>query len=331
VGIQLVMGGSGFLGSHVVRQLVAHGVQVRVWTRPSSSTRAFDDLPVEHIASELDDEPTLRAAMRDVDAVHYCVVDTRAWLRDPAPLFATNVDGLRHALDAAVAAGVPRFVFCSTVGTIAIVGSGLADESMPHNWEHLGGGYIRSRLTAERLVLRYHSQYGLPAVVLCVATTYGPHDYGPSPHGGQIAAAARGKLPVYLKGQLLEVVSVEDAARAFPLAAERGRPGERYIISERWLPAKDLLDAAAAEVGRTPPRWGVPLALMKVIGVAGDLAGRMLRRDVVLNSTSVRLAHIMSPLDHGKAVRELGWEPGPTLDAVRDAARFFTAPSGYGE
>ena len=159
-GTKLVMGASGFLGSHVTRQLVERGDDVRVWIRQSSSTAAFDDLDVERHFGELEDDAALREAMKDVDTVFYCIVDTRAWLRDPTPLYATNVESLRHALDAAVEVGVPKFVFCSTVGTIASTKSGVADETMPHNWRRLGGDYIESRIQAEDLVLQYHREQG---------------------------------------------------------------------------------------------------------------------------------------------------------------------------
>jgi len=181
-GTKLVMGASGFLGSHVARQLVARGDRVRVWVRESSSTVAFDDLDVERRYGDLSDAAALRAAMKDADTVFYCIVDARAWLRDPAPLYATNVEALRTVLDVAVEVGVQKFVFCSTVGTIGLSESGPADERTPHNWRDLGGAYVDSRIQAEDLVLQYHREFGLPAVVLNVGTTFGPRDHGPTPH-----------------------------------------------------------------------------------------------------------------------------------------------------
>ncbi|MGH3474428.1 MAG: NAD-dependent epimerase/dehydratase family protein [Aeromicrobium sp.] len=327
-GTKLVMGASGFLGSHVTRRLVERGDQVRVWIRESSSTVAFDDLDVERHHGELDDEAALRTAMKDVDAVFYCIVDTRAWLRDPAPLYSTNVEALSHALDAAVGVGVPKFVFCSTVGTIAAAESGLADESMPHNWRHLGGAYIDSRIQAEDLVLRYHQEKGLPAVVLNVGTTYGPRDHGRTPHGSLARAAALGRMSAYVKDAGQEVVGIEDAAEAFLLAEEHGRPGERYIVSERFMSYKELFDIAAGESGAAPPKVGIPLPVMRVIGAVGGGVSRILRKDSVVSPTSVRLMHIQSALDHGKATRELGWKPSPTADSIRAAARWYLDERG---
>jgi len=317
------MGASGFVGSHVTRQLVERGDQVRVWIRESSSTIGFDGLDVERHHGDLDDLDALRTAMKGVDTVFYCVVDARAWLRDPTPLYATNVEALRGVLDVAADVGLPRFVFCSSVVTIAVAESGLADESMPHNWRHLGGAYIDSRIQAEELVLQVHREHGLPVIVLNVATTYGPRDHGPTPHGKLVRAAARGKVPAYVRGVSMEVVGIEDAARAFLLAEEHGRPGERYIISERYLPIKDSFGIAAAEGEAKPPRVGIPLPLMRVIGVIGGATSRLLRKDSVVTSTSVRLMHVQTPLDHGKATCELGWEPTPVEDSIRAGVRWF--------
>jgi dihydroflavonol-4-reductase len=307
----------------VTRQLVERGDQVRVWVRESSSTVPFDDLDVERHVGDLDHVAAMRTAMKDVDTVFYCVVDARAWVRDPAPLFATNVDGLRNVLEVAVEVGVPKFVFCSTVGTIAIADGGSADETMPHNWRRWGGAYIESRIQAEDLVLQYHREHGLPAVVLNVGTTYGPRDHGLTPHGKLVRAAARGKLGAYVKGASVEVVGIEDAAAAFLLAEERGVPGERYIVSERFLSLKDLYEIAAAEGHAAPPKVGIPFPAMRFIGAVGGGISRMLRRDSVVSPASVRLMRMTSALDHGKATRELGWQPSPVDDSVRAAVRWY--------
>jgi dihydroflavonol-4-reductase len=318
----LVMGASGFVGSHVTRQLVERGDDVRVYLRDTSLTVAIDDLDVERHHGDLHDVEAIRAAMADRDVVFYCVVDTRFHLRDPAPLFATNVESLRRVLDVAVDADLSKFVFCSTIGTIAIAPDGeLATEDMPFNWPGRGGPYIESRRRAEDMVLAYARERGLPAVAMCVSNPYGPQDFQPS-QGMMIKMAALGRVPAYLNGVSTEVVGIEDVATAFLLAAEKGRVGERYIISESYMPMRDMLTTAANAVGARPPRVGVPLAVAYGVAGALGLAGRVLGRDVPMNVTGVRLLHVMSPADHGKATRELGWHPGPAAEAIARAARF---------
>jgi dihydroflavonol-4-reductase len=320
---KLVVGASGFLGSHLTRQLVERGETVRVMLRQTSSTRGIDDLPVQRFYGDIFDDAALKEAMDGCDVVFYCVVDTRANLRDPEPLYRTNVEGLRHVLDAAVNADLRRFVFTSTIGTIGLGTGGPVDEDTPFNWGSKAGGYIGSRVAAENLVLDYSRDRRLPAVALCVSNTYGAGDWQPTPHGSLVAAAAAGKLPFYMQGMATEVVGISDAAKALVLAADHGRVGERYIISERYLPYRELYETAARAVGRPAPRWGIPKPVLKAIGVLGGIAAAVTRRDLPLNPTTVRLMSIMAPMDHGKAVRELGWQPSDVRESIREAAEFF--------
>lgn len=321
---KLVIGASGFLGAHVVRQLLARGEQVRVLLRETSSTRGLDGLDVERRYGELDDADVVRRAMEDVEDVFYCVVDARTWVPDKSVLFRTNVDLLGSVLDVAVEVPLRRFVLTSSIATMAIDPERVVDESRPHNWAHRGGPYVRSRVEGERLFLDACRDRGLPGVAMCVANTYGPGDFLPTPHGDLVRMAAFGKAPFHVRGVAAECVGVEDAARALVLAAEEGRVGERYVVSERWMTQQEVLAIAADEAGVAPPRIGLPRAVVHLGGAMGEVAARLTGRDDVrLTRNGALLMHVMTPLDHGKAVRELGWQPSPTPDAIRAAARFF--------
>src|SRR6476646_8848459 len=158
---KLVIGANGFLGSHVTRQLVGDGHEVRAMVRPNAMTIGIDDLAVTRYHGDIWDNDTLREAMAGVDDVYYCVVDTRGWLRDPAPLFHTNVDGTRNVLDVAKTANLRKFVFTSSYVTVGrrrghraseddiIVDRGLTP-------------YVRSRVQAENIVLKSAREKGLP-------------------------------------------------------------------------------------------------------------------------------------------------------------------------
>ena len=305
----------------MTRQLVAGGADVRVMIRKTSSTKGFDDLDVERHYGDIFDDDALRTAMAGCDVVYYCVVDARMWLRDPAPLFATNVEGLRHVLDVAAGAGLRKFVFTSTTGTLAISDTHPVTERDPHNWTG-GGPYIEARVAAEELVLSYARDKGLPAVAMCISTTYGPGDWQPTPHGSMIAQVAAGRFPFYLDFSS-EVVGIEDAARAMLLAAEHGTPGERYIISDRYLSTREVHEIAAAAVGAARPRIKIPLPVLYAGAHVNDLAARLLRRDLPFAVAGIRMAQLMSRLDHSKAEQELGWRPEPVEESIRDAARFF--------
>ncbi|OBG86540.1 NAD-dependent dehydratase [Mycobacterium sp. E802] len=319
----LVMGASGNVGACVTRHLVERGDDVRVLLRRSSSTKGIDGLELERCYGDIFDTDAVATAMAGRDVVFYCVVDTRAHLADPAPLFKTNVEGLQNVLDIAMDADLQRFVFLSTIGTIAVGGDGaLVDEDTPFNWAGKGGPYIESRRQAEDLVLSYARERGLPAVAMCVSNPYGPPDWQPR-QGALVAMAAFGKMPVYLRGVGSEVVGIDDAADALILAAEHGRIGERYIVSEGYMSQQEMFATAAQAVGARPPRFGIPITPMYVLGWLAGMSNRLFGTDFPMNLTAVRLMWLTSPADHGKATRDLGWKPEPTAESIARAAQFY--------
>lgn len=325
---KLVIGANGFLGSHVTRQLVADGHDVRVMVRENASTVSIDDLDVQRFVGDIWDNDTLRAAMAGCADVYYCVVDARGWLRDPAPLFHTNVEGTRNVLDIAVkeegvAGNLGRFVFTSSYVTVGRRRGHRASETDMIRDRGITP-YVRSRVQAEALVLQYAREHGLPAVAMCVSTTYGGGDWGRTPHGAIIAGAALGKLPFVMGGIELEAVGVDDAARAMILAAERGRVGERYLISEKMISNAEVARIAAEEAGVAPPAKKIPLPMAYALATMGTVKARLRGTDERLSLGSLRLMRAEGPLDHGKAVRELGWQPRPVEESIREAARFWT-------
>jgi dihydroflavonol-4-reductase len=326
----LVMGASGNVGACVTRRLAAGGADVRVLLRKSSSTKGIDGLDVERMYGDLVDGAAVAAAMAERDVVYYCVVDTRVELRDPAPLFKTNVEALRHVLDVAVRAKLQRFVFLSTIGTIAVGRNGeTVDEDTPFNWAEEAGSYIESRRAAEQLVLSYVADHGLPGVVANVSNPYGPPDWQPR-QGMFVKLAAQGKLPFYVRGVGSEVVGIDDAADGLLLAAQRGRVGQRYIISERYMTQRELVTIAARAVGARPPRLGLPMSAMYAFARLSDAAATLLRKDFPISMQGARLVELTSPASHAKATRELGWHPAPTEDSIRRAAHTYVERASPG-
>ncbi|WNG92763.1 NAD-dependent epimerase/dehydratase family protein [Mycobacterium sp. ITM-2016-00318] len=338
----LVIGANGYLGSHVTRQLVNDGQDVRVMVRDGANTIGIDDLKTTRFVGDIWNNEVLRAAMAGCEVVYYCVVDTRGWLKDPAPLFHTNVDGTRNVLEVAKDAGLHRFIFTSSYVTVGrkrgrvateddvIVDGGemsptkrLRGETSPTNRLRGLTPYVRSRVQAEQLVLTYAREKGLPAIAMCVSTTYGGGDWGRTPHGAIIAGAAFGKLPFVMKGIELEAVGVDDAARAMILAAERGKPGERYLISEKMITNAEVARIAAEAAGVAPPARALPLAVSYALAAMGTAKARLRGTDEQLSLASLRLMRAEAPVDCSKARRELGWQPSPVEDSIREAARFW--------
>ena len=323
---KLVIGANGFLGSHVTRQLVAAGHDVRVMVRPNANTKSVDDLPVERFLGDIWYKDTLRAAMTDVDDVYYCVVDTRGWLKDPTPLFYTNVEGTRNVLEVAkevqADGALRRFVYTSSYVTVGRRRGHVATEDDVIVDKGLTP-YVRSRVQAEEIVLRYAREHGLPAVAMCVSTTYGSGDWGRTPHGAIIAGAAFGKLPFVMGGIELEAVGVDDAARAMTLAAERGRVGERYLISEKMISNAEVVRIAAEAAGMPAPTKTIPLPVSYAMATLGTVRARLTGKDEKFSLGSLRLMRAEAPVDCSKARHELGWRPRPVEESIREAARFW--------
>jgi len=319
----LVIGANGFLGSHVTRQLVAAGEPVRVMVREGATTIGIDDLATERFVGDIWDNDTLRAAMTGCDDVYYCVVDARGWLSDPAPLFHTNVEGTRNVLEIAKDIGLQRFIFTSTYATVDRRRGRRASETDVIPDERSITPYVRSRVQAENMVLHAARDGALPAVAMCVSTTYGPRDWGRTPHGAIIAGAAFGKLPFVLGGIELEAVGVEDAAAAMILAAEHGRIGERYLISEKMISNAEVVRIAAEAAGVSAPTRTLPLPTAYAMAALGTVKARLRGTDERLNLNALRLMRAEAPVDHSKAVRELGWQPRPVEESIAAAARFW--------
>lgn len=318
----LVAGASGFVGSHTARALVSAGRKVRVLLRKTSSVEAMQSLPVEIYYGDVLDLESLRAAMQGCSSVFYSVVDARFWLSDPTPLYQNNVDGLVHAMDAALACGIEHFIFTSTMGTLGFNANGAVTEEIEFNWRDKASAYILARLQAEERFMDYCKHKGLPGVALCVANTYGPQDYQPTPHGGALWQAGSGKATRAMDTSA-PMVDIRDVAAAAISAETNGHIGERYIIANEYISNRDLYGLATTWGGREALRFiphGVAVAVASVAEVFIKLFGI---KDSMLSKDAVFLSGAFKEMDNGKARRELNWNPRPVVETVSDALDWY--------
>lgn len=318
----LVAGASGFVGSHTTRLLVKKGRKVRVLLRKSSSQEALKGLPVEIRYGDVLDPASLHAAMEGCGTVFYSVVDPRFWLTDVTPIYRNNVEGLINAMDAALACGIERFIFTSTMGTLGINPHGPVTEDIEFNWYDRAPAYIRARLEAEQRFLAYCRERGLPGVALCVANTYGPEDYQPTPHGKALWDAANGRIPVtWATSQ--PTVDIRDVAEAALLAEQYGRVGERYIIANEFVDNRTFYALAAAQLGHKPPKV-VPLWVAYAIAWVVERIFKLLgRKDYLISTDAVFLSNVFREMDNSKARNELHWNPRPLAETIRDAVAWY--------
>lgn len=318
----LVAGASGFVGSHIVRALVRQGRKVRVLLRKTSNKKALANLPVQIFYGDALDAESLRKAMEGCDSIYYSVVDPRFWLTDPAPIYRNNVDALVNAMDIALAVGIKRFIFTSTMGTLGINPDGLVTEEIEFNWHDMAPPYIQARLHAEKVFFRYCHEKQLPGIALCVANTYGPEDYQPTPHGKMLWDVSRGKARYAIVAGA-PTVDIRDVADAALKAEQFGRAGHRYIIANEFISNREFYNLAAAEGGQKPIKM-IPRSVAYGIAWTAESILKLLRRkDYIVSTDAVFLSNVFQKLDNSKAKRELHWNPRPIKETVRDAIAWY--------
>jgi len=317
-----VTGGTGFIGSHVVRALVANDRRVRCLVRPSSDMANLRGLDIEKVVGDITDADSLRRVMAGCDEVFHCAADYRLYARDPRELYRSNVQGTRNVLEVAAELGVRKVVYTSSVGTLALAPDGEpVDERARGALGDMVGDYKRSKLLAEREAESFCAR-GLPVVLVSPSTPVGEHDAKPTPTGQIIVDFLNGRLPAYVDTGL-NLVDVHDVAAGHLLAAEKGRPGENYILGNINLTLRQMLEVLGRLTGRTPPRvrlphW-IPLALAHLETPLARLVG--FRPRVPLDGVRMSKKHMF--FDGSKAVRELGFPQSPIEPALARAVRWF--------
>jgi len=322
----LVTGAAGFLGSHVARQLVARGDDVRVLLRASSTNRAIADLSLEYVTGDLRDPASLNRAMKGVKRVFHVAADYRLWARRSREIYDSNVGGTKNLLAAAKRAGVEQLIYTSTVATIAVDRPKLPNEFTDAKLDEMVGHYKRSKWMAEREVLNA-AKNGLPVIVAMPTTPVGPWDWKPTPTGKIILDFLNGKMPGYVETGL-NFVGVEECAAGHLLLAEKGKVGERYLLGGENLTLKAMLDMLAKITGLRAPSLKIPHGLALGVAYANTVFSRLLGREPGIPIEGVKIARHMMFVDCSRAQRELGFKAGPVAAALERAVRWYEA-NGY--
>ncbi|HTX16467.1 MAG TPA: hopanoid-associated sugar epimerase [Candidatus Baltobacteraceae bacterium] len=319
----LVTGSTGFVGSHVARQLVAAGDRVRVLVRKTSKLQSLEGLPVDRVEGDLCDAMSLERAMRGVRRVFHVAADYRLWAKAPEEIYENNVAGTQRLFEAAAQAGVERIVYTSTVATIAVPGhdAKLPNEETPATVDQMIGHYKRSKFLAELEAIKAAGS-GMPVVIVNPTAPVGPGDWKPTPTGRMIVDFVNGKMPAYVDTGL-NVVAVEDVAAGHLLAAEKGRIGERYILGCRNMTLKQILEALAPIAGRPAPRVRLPHAFALAAGYADEWFSRLAGREPQIPVEGVKMSRHRMFVESDKAERELGYKPSSVEAALERAVRWY--------
>src|SRR6202521_2491872 len=325
--LAFVTGATGFLGSHVARVLADQGADLRLLVRSTSNLRNLEGLKAETATGDLRDAGSLEKAMSGCDTVFHVAADYRLWVRDPAEMYRSNVDGTRAILEAARKNSVRRVVYTSSVATVGFTGNGNpADEDSPVSLADMIGHYKRSKFMAEQVAVEAGRR--MHVVTVNPTTPVGEQDVKPTPTGRIVVDFLKRKFPAYVETGL-NLVDVRECALGHIAALEKGKPGERYILGGENLTLKQILDKLGKITGLPSPKVKLPYIFAFAAGVVDEaITGRMLHREPRATVDTVRMGRKKMFASSGKAERELGWKIVRVDGALRRAVEWFKG-NGY--
>ena len=319
----LITGATGFVGSAVLRQLVAAGHRVRALVRPDSDRRNLEGVAVEIAVGELRDPSSLDRAAAGCSGLFHVAADYRLWAPKTDGMYQTNVTGTRNLMLAAAQAGVARIVYTSSVATLGHTRDGTpADETTPATIDAMIGAYKRSKFLAESEVRKLAGEQALPVVIVNPSTPVGPRDAKPTPTGRMIVEAAAGRMPAFVDTGL-NLVHVDDVAAGHLLAFEHGAVGERYILGGENMTLRDILNEIAAITGRRPPRVRLPHGLVLPIAYLAEAWARVSGGQPFATVDGLRMAKQTMFFSSQKARDALGFKPRPAVEALGDAVEWY--------
>jgi len=324
----LVTGANGFVGSAVVRCLLAAGHEVRGLVRSGSDRRNLETLPVEIAEGDLRDSASLKQAVTGCDNLFHVAADYRLWIPDPHIMYDINVKGTEALILAAAETGMKRIIYTSSVATLGLKRDGTpANEETSSSLETMTGHYKRSKFLAEHAVKKLTDEHKLPLVIVNPSTPIGPRDIRPTPTGRIVLDTLCGRMPAY-SDVGLNVVHVDDVAQGHILAYKHGKPGERYILGGENMTLLQILQTIDGITGKKTKRLYLPLKLM--LPVAWMMEKIAMITDIEPRATvdSIRMAKTRMFYSSEKAMRELGYQFRPAIEAIKDAVIWYQE-NGY--
>ena len=324
----LVTGANGFIGSAVARCLLDAGHEVRCLVRPGSDRRNLYKLPVEISEGDLRSVPSLKRAVTGCDNLFHVAADYRLWVPNPEIMYDINVRGTHALILAAAEAGMKRMIYTSSVATLGANQDGSpANEETPSSLGSMTGHYKRSKFMAEQIVRQMTDEHKLPLVIVNPSTPIGPRDIKPTPTGRIVVDTLRGRMPAYINTGL-NVAHADDIAHGHLLAYTHGKAGERYILGGENMTLLQILQTIDEISGKRIKRFHLPVKL--VLPAAWLMEKMAMVTNVEPRATvdSVRMAKKKMFYSCDKAVRDLGYQYRPAVEALEDAMTWFQ-DNGY--
>lgn len=323
----LVTGGTGFIGYHLVSALRKDGHEVRILVRETSDTTHLEPLGVELVAGDILDQDSMTKAIGGMDWVFHLAAITVLSGVGMDRMREVNVGGTRNVLEAAVRAGVSRVVHHSSSAALgASTEPQFLDESVEWNFGPLNIPYLTTKREAEELALSY-ARRGLEIMAINPPIVIGHPDFHVSGGGGMVLGFLKGRVPGYLKGGH-SYVDVRDVARGLIQTAERGRPGERYILLAQTMTHEAFYRLLGEIAGMKPPRFTIPYPLAYALAETQEVWARLRGKRPFLFRDLIRMGRLYWWYEGRKAREELGFHPRPIHQTLTETVTWFRE-NGY--
>ena len=321
--MNLVTGGGGFIGSHLVQQLLAGGEPVRVLEHPEAVVSHLPLERIELVRADIRDSGAMRNVMQGCDRVYHLAADPNLWRQNRAEFDEINHIGTLNVMRSALDSGVSRALYVSTESILTSdQWSGGAVESVRFREEDMIGPYCLSKFRAEQAVFQL-AETGAPVVVCSPTLPIGPGDRNQTPPTRLSVAFCQGKIPAYLDCKL-NLIDVRDVADGLVRAMQRGRPGVRYLLGGHNYRLIEWLQVLGHIVNRSTPRWTIPYPVALAIGWFSELwADYISHRMPMATLTGVRLTKRTMHFDPSGTFAELGLKPRAIEESARDAVQWY--------
>jgi dihydroflavonol-4-reductase len=320
-----VTGATGHVGANLVRALLGRGDRVRALIHRED--RSLAGLDVERVPGDVLEPASLDGAFAGAELVFHLAALISIQGDRGGLVPAINVGGAKNAAEAALRAGVRRFVHTSSVHAFDLTRGGLIDETSPRSEAPHLAAYDRSKAAGERAVREVVAR-GLDAVVVHPTGVIGPFDFAPSRMGRTLLGLRDRSLPSLVAGGF-DFVDVRDVVQALLAAADRGRPGESFLAPGRWVAVDALGRAAAAITNVPPPKLVVPIGLARVGVPFASAWGWLTKQEPLYTGESLSTLAHTARISGAKAERELGYVARPLEETLRDAYAWFADPDAF--
>lgn len=320
--MDLVIGGSGFIGAHLVRMLKERGRKVRVFDlAPFPADEP--ERPDEIVLGDIEDAPVLEDVVCGCEVVYHLAANPNLWSRNPKVFDRINRQGTANVLHAVRKAGTQKLIYTSTESILVPETTpkdhgGLVTEDVRVDISDMMGPYCRSKFLAEKLVFE-ETEKGLPAIVVNPTMPLGPGDRNLTPPGRMIRDFLQGKIRGYMDCTL-NFVDVRDAALGHILAAECGEVGRRHILAGHNLHLREFFGLLAEHCDTKAPTFQVPYALALNFSRLEEAWGRLTGRTPMSSVTGVKLCKRGMAFDSSATWQRLGKHtPLPIAQTIADA------------